>query len=171
MNQLFGEKNLHRAFEVGLLFKAIFAALEALGGLIAFFISQNFLLRLIVRLTQQDRVANPDNAVASYLLHWAQNFSISTRHFVGAYLLTHGVIKLMALVGLWRGKSWSYPVAMAVFAIFVVYQLYRFSFTHSPWLLLLSFFDLVVLWLIWKEYQIQRRAPAPHASAAARRPS
>jgi hypothetical protein len=37
--------------------------------------------------------------------------------------------------------------------------------------LLLSFFDLVVLWLIWKEYQIQRRAPAPHASAAARRPS
>lgn len=159
---------LHRAFEISLLLKAGFAVLEAAGGVIAFFVSQRFLLRLIVDLTQQGRILYPDNAVAMSLLHAAQNFSISTRHFVGLYLLAHGLIKLVTLIALWRGKIWSYPLAMLVFALFILYQLYRFSFSHSPWLLLLTGFDLAVLGLIGNEYRAQRRQQALAAAASPR---
>lgn len=157
-------RNLHRAFEISLLLKAFFAALEALGGVLAFLVPQRFILNLIVELTQQGRILYPDNAVAMFLVHAAENFSISTRHFVGLYLLTHGLVKLVALAGLWRDKSWAYPFAMVVFILFIVYQLYRFTFTHSPWLLLLTVFDIVVLGLIWNECR-QRQRPQ-HAAAA-----
>jgi uncharacterized membrane protein len=174
MNQVFAEKNLHRAFEVGLVFKAVFAVLEAVGGFVAFFIPQRFVLRLIVELTQQElAAANPNNVIAHFLIQTAQNFSISGQHFIGIYLATHGIVKLLVLAGLWRGKMWSYPLAIAVFAIFILYQLYRFTFTHSPWLLLLTLMDLTVVWLTWHEYRERKRqvhrtreAPAARSSPA-----
>jgi len=165
MNQVFDGKNLHRAFEVSIALKAFFAVLEAAGGLIAFFIPQSFILRQIVTLTQQGRILHEDNAIAAFLLHSAQNFSISTRHFVGIYLLTHGIIKLVVIAALWREKMWAFPLAILVFVLFIVYQLYRFSFTHSPWLMLLTIFDVAVLWLIWNEYRA-RRAPASRSAMA-----
>jgi uncharacterized membrane protein len=165
MNSAARQRNLHRVFEISLLLKAFFAVLEALGGIVAFLVPQRFLLRLIIELTQQGGILHPDNAVSEALIHWAQNFSISTRHFVGLYLLTHGLVKLLALLGLWRDKSWAYPFAIIVFVLFIIYQLYRFTFTHSPWLLLLTVFDIAVLGLIWNEYRMRRdrpaRSPAP----------
>jgi uncharacterized membrane protein len=43
-----------------------------------------------------------------------------------------------------------------VFGAFIVYQLYRFTFTHGIGLIALSVFDLVVIWLIWLEYRALR---------------
>jgi len=45
-------------------------------------------------------------------------------------------------------------------AIFVGYQLYRFSHTHSLVLLGFMCFDLLILYLIWIEYRRRRRSPA-----------
>jgi uncharacterized membrane protein len=42
---------------------------------------------------------------------------------------------------------------MIVFAVFVVYQLHRFTVTHAILLIPLSLFDLVVIGLIWLEYR------------------
>ena len=39
---------------------------------------------------------------------------------------------------------------------FIVYQLYRFSYTHGWALIVLSVFDIVVVWLIWHEYRVVR---------------
>jgi uncharacterized membrane protein len=36
-------------------------------------------------------------------------------------------------------------------------QLYRYVFTHSPWLLVLTALDLVVILLTWHEYRLLRR--------------
>jgi uncharacterized membrane protein len=42
-------------------------------------------------------------------------------------------------------------------AAFVVYQLYRFLFTHSLWLIALTVLDLIVAFLIWREYQVRKK--------------
>jgi uncharacterized membrane protein len=57
-----------------------------------------------------------------------------------------------------RGKLWAYPLSIWVLLAFIAYQLYRYTFTHSIGLILLSIFDLVVLWLIWHEYRTVRAA-------------
>ncbi len=85
---------------------------------------------------------------------------LGTQRFLALYLLGHGVVKLWLIVGLLRERLWYYPVALVVFALFIVYQLYRFSFTHSVWLLLISVVDVVVIGLTWHEYRYLHRSKA-----------
>ena len=64
----------------------------------------------------------------------------------------------MALVvGLLREKLWAYPASLIVLTLFVLYQLYRFSYTHGLGLIVLTLFDIVVMGLIWHEYGLMRR--------------
>ncbi len=152
------EKNIHLVFEVSLILKAIFATFEILGGIFAYFISQQFLLSVVSTITADELAEDPRDLISNYFLHSAQNLSISTQHFTAFYLLSHGVIKLFVIIGLLRKKLWYYPTALVVFGLFIVYQLYRFSFTHSIWLLLLTALDLIVMWLTWHEYKYLRRS-------------
>jgi uncharacterized membrane protein len=164
MNKLFAEKNLHLAFEISLIFKGIFALLEIAGGVLAYFITQQFLLRLVLAITQEELTEDPHDIVARLLLQSAQDFSISAQHFTAFYLLSHGIIKALVIAGLLRGILWFYPLAIAVFAFFVVYQLYRFNFTHSIWLLFITLVDIIVIWLTWHEYNFLRKHRASVSS-------
>ncbi|ESX08039.1 hypothetical protein X766_34440 [Mesorhizobium sp. LSJC255A00] len=39
----------------------------------------------------------------------------------------------------------------------MIYQVYRYSYTYSPGLLVLTVFDAVVMVLIWHEWGVMRR--------------
>ena len=162
------EKTTHFLFQLSLLCKAVFAAAEILAGIGAYFVTQQFVFRLIDRLTSLDVFQDPHDLIASYLYTSAQHFSVSTRNFTAAYLLSHGVVKLWLIVGLLRQKHWYYPLAIAVFGLFVAYQLYRFSLSHSPWLILITVVDLVVIALTWQEYRYVRRSSVLSGIAAKR---
>lgn len=157
MNKIFKEKNLHLVFEITLILKGIFALLEIIGGILAYFMTQGFLLRLVVAITQEELTEDPRDFVARYLLQSAQDFSVSSQHFTSLYLLSHGIIKIFLVAGLLRKKFWFYPLAIIVFVFFILYQFFRFSVTHSFWLLVITLLDVIVIWLTWHEYRYLRR--------------
>lgn len=72
------------------------------------------------------------------------------------YLLGHGVLKLWLIVSLLRERLWYCPISMVVFGLFIAYQLYRYTFTYSIWLLLITALDIVILGLTWHEYRFLR---------------
>src|SRR5262249_24081295 len=115
IKQLFEEKNIRRLFEFNLLVKGLFAFFEIVGGITPYFISPQFILRTVQSITQNELSEDPRDFISSHLLHWAENFSVSTQHFTAFYLLSHGVIKLWLIWGLYRDKLWYYPVSIAVF--------------------------------------------------------
>jgi len=141
--------NTHRIFQLTLLCKGAFAVAEIAAGISAYFVTQQFLFTLVERV-------HPHDLIANYLHASVDHFSLSTRNFTAAYLLSHGIIKLWLIIGLLRGKLWSYPVAIAVFGAFIVYQLYRFTLRHSLWLVLITIVDIVVIPLTWQEYRARR---------------
>ncbi len=157
IKKLFEEKNVHALFELSLILKGILALFEIAGGILAYFISQQFLLNLVFVITQGELTEDPQDALANFLLHSTQGFSLSAQHFVALYLFGHGLIKLFLIIGLLREKLWYYPTALIVFGLFIVYQLYRWSFTHSLWLLFITVLDAVVIWLTWHEYRYMRK--------------
>ena len=132
------ENRTHFLFQLSLLCKAMFAAAEILAGIGAYFVTQQLVFRLVDRLTRAELFQHPHDLIANYLYASAEHFSLSTRNFTAAYLLSHGVVKLWLIVGLLREKHWYFPLAIAVFGLFIVYQLYRFSLSHSPWLILIT---------------------------------
>lgn len=154
----FEERKVHLAFEISLLLKGAFALAEIVGGIAVYFVTRQFLLDLVNAATQEELTEDPRDFIANHLLLGAQSLSIGARHFAAFYLVSHGVIKLWLIVGLLRKKLWYYPTAIVVFGLFIVYQLYRFSFTHSVWLLLITALDIVVIWLAWYEYKYLRYA-------------
>jgi len=151
------EHRIHQIFEISVLLKGAHALLECAGGLAFAFVSTDTIARLVNAFTQEELIADPDDFLASHLLSMAQNFSVATEHFYAFYLLSHGIVKLLLVIGLLRNKLWSYPASLVVLAAFIAYQLYRFSYTHGVGLIILTVFDIFVIGLIWHEYQLVRR--------------
>ncbi|CNC59604.1 DUF2127 domain-containing protein [Yersinia intermedia] len=152
-NHIFGEKNIHAVFELSLLLKAILAMMEIIAGILTYFVTPKFLLDILHRITQVEFIEDRGDMVANYLLHAAQNLSISSLHFAAFYLLIHGVVKLWVIIGLWRKKLGYYPAAITIFSLFIIYQLYRYTFTHSVLLILITALDAVVIALTLLEYR------------------
>lgn len=151
------EQRIHQLFEVSVLLKGAHALIECISGIALAFISTNTIVNLANRLTQDELIEDPHDLVATHLLAWAQNFSVGTKTFYAFYLLSHGAVKIFLVVGLLRGKLWSYPASLIVLGLFIVYQIYRFAYTHGAGLIILTIFDVFVMGLIWHEYRLVRR--------------
>jgi uncharacterized membrane protein len=147
---------LDRAFAVGIILKGLDGVLEVVGGLLLLVISPTTIDQLTRFLTQHELSQDPHDFLATRLLHAAGSLTGSSLEFGAAYLLLHGVVKVVLVAALLRDKIWAYPWMIAFLAIFIVYQIYRMTFAFSIWLLALTVFDLVVVWLTYREYGKQR---------------
>jgi uncharacterized membrane protein len=151
------ERRIHQIFELGVLLKGAHAVLECIGGAALAVIAPGTIAAMVNAWTQDELVEDPDDFVATHLLAWAQGFSVATQHFYAFYLLSHGVVKIMLVLGLLRGKLWSYPASLAALGVFIAYQVYRWGHTHSLGLIALTVFDLAMIWLIWHEWRVMRQ--------------
>jgi uncharacterized membrane protein len=151
------ERRIHQVFWASILLKGALAVIECMGGIALALIGTSTIANLANALTQEELIEDPNDFVAKHLLSLAQNFSIETKHFYSFYLLSHGAVKLLLVIGLLRGRLWSYPASLIVLALFVAYQLYRFSYTHGAGLVVLTVFDIFLIGLIWHEYGLVRR--------------
>jgi uncharacterized membrane protein len=156
------EKRIHQLFDITVALKGVHALIEIAGGALLYFVSTAEIAKLINRLTQEELLEDPNDFIATHLLHFAQGFSVHKRDFYAFYLLSHGLVKLVLVAGLLREKLWAYPASFAVFGAFIAYQLYRYSYTHDFGLILLSIFDLFVIALAVHEYRLLRRHLPTH---------
>ena len=150
------EHRIHQIFQVSVLLKGAHALIECVGGVILALANTSTIIAIVNTWTQDELIEDRNDFIATHLLSWAQGFSVATKHFYAFYLLSHGALKLLLVVGLLKNKLWSYPASLVVLALFIVYQLYRFSYTHSAGLIVLTIFDIFVMALIWHEYNLIR---------------
>jgi uncharacterized membrane protein len=152
---------LDRAFAVGIVLKGVDGVLEVVGGLLLLVVSPATIDLLTRTLTQHELSEDPHDFLATRLLHAAGSLSGSSLRFGAAYLLLHGVVKVLLVTALLRDKIWAYPWMIAFLIAFIVYQVYRMTFAFSIGLLGLTIFDLVVVWLTYREYGKQQAARVP----------
>jgi uncharacterized membrane protein len=144
---------LHNSFEIGIFIKGIDGILEILGGLLLIIINPLRLNKLIILLTMHELSEDPKDRIAHFLIGISRQFSVSSQHFGIFYLLSHGIIKLILVCMLFQRKIWAYPVTIVSLVFFIGYQLYRYLYNHSIWLMILTAFDIIIIILTWIEYQ------------------
>lgn len=149
------EKNIRLIFVVSIFLKGVNALLEIIVGFIFLFTGAATAITWFF--IQGELIEDPGDLVANSILHYLPYFSGHAQFFVSWYLLSHGIIKLFLAVALLRNKLWAYPAAIVVFALFIIYQLYRFTYTHSIFLIIFTVVDLAVIWLTWHEYRIMKK--------------
>ena len=157
MEWLQKEHNIRKLFRIGTIFKIILAILQIISGFLIFIISQSLIKKWIVTLTQGELAEDSRDYFATHLLNFGTNFSLSSKLFIAIYLFSHGVIKFSLLYGVWKNKLIAYPLSAVAFSLFLLYQLYRYQFTHSIWLLILSVVDIVYITLILHEYKLLKK--------------
>ena len=153
---------LDESFKVSLVLKGVDGFLEVLGGALLLAISPATMDRLARDLFQHELSEDPNDFVAHHVLHLTANLH-ATQLFGAIYLLSHGVAKLVMVIGLWKRQRWAYPFALTFLIAFVVYQLYRMTFAPSVSLALLTVFDVFVIWLVWRDYGEQHTKAADAA--------
>lgn len=144
----------HDAFRAGIGVKGFDGILETLGGVLLWFVKpssfawlQTFWLGLLAQ--------NRHDFIAEHMLRISERLTGRDPVFASVYLLSHGLIKVILAIVLWMNELWAYPLAIAVFSAFCVYQVYRFTHTHSEALVWLTVFDVGVVILTWREYRLQ----------------
>jgi uncharacterized membrane protein len=142
------ERRIHQIFITSVLFKGAHALIEIAGGLALYLFSADAIARWLDEIDRHSWIA--------------RYFPLSEQHFYAFYLLGHGLLKSIVVIGLLRERLWAYPASFAVFGAFIAYQLYRYSFTHEIALILLSIFDLFVIALAVHEYRLLRKHLPTH---------
>lgn len=147
-------------FRAGVVLKGIDGILEVLGAFALWIVNPSQIARLVNLLTYDELAEDPHDFIANHLLHAIAHFTSATQHFMAIYLFGHGIVKLLLVVALLKRKIWAFPTAILIFGGFVVSQIYRYTFTHSLGLILITLIDLVVIWFVWLEYRSMKH-PEP----------
>jgi len=143
----------HIGFDIGLILKSLFAAGEVLGGIAMTFVTPEKLNRLIAWITAGESSEGPHDWLVNYLITFGHRFTLDAQQFASFYLLSHGLVKLVVLFLLWKKKLWAYPLSIAVFVGFIIYQMVRFANSYSIMMLFLTFLDMVMIFLTIMEYR------------------
>ncbi|AGK97571.1 DUF2127 domain-containing protein [Clostridium pasteurianum] len=143
----------HKGFEIGILLKGVDAILQIIGGILLIFLNPNRLNKLVVLLTQHELSEDPRDIIANFFIKSSLRFNLSTQHFGVFYLISHGIIKLILVVLLWRKKTFAYPLTILSLTLFIIYQIYGYMLNHSVGLIVLTIFDIIMIILTSIEYQ------------------
>lgn len=132
--------------------------MEAAGGLLAFFVSPDMLHNIVSALVRHELIEDPKDFIANYLMAMTHQYIPSVQVFIGVYLLAHGAIKIFLVYNLLKSRMWAYPIAIIVFSLFTIYQLYAYFVSPHFSLLLLTILDVVVVVLTILEWRRVTRA-------------
>jgi len=146
-------KITHILFEIGIFLKGLNGFLQIIGGFLLIFLKPSTFNKIVVLLTQNELSEDSQDLVANFLLKTAHQLSVNSQIFGVIFLLTHGLVKIFLVVSLRQRKLWAYPMAIVFFLAFIFYQLYRFTLSHSPWMIILTVLDIFVVVLTWLEYR------------------
>ncbi len=98
------ERRIHQIFEVSVWLKGAHALIECLGGVLLYFVTTSAIASWVNAFTQEELIEDPNDFIAGHLSQMASSFSVASKEFYAFYLLSHGLIKLLLVAGLLRGK-------------------------------------------------------------------
>lgn len=147
------QKIVDVSFDIVLFFKTAFAIFETIAGIALFFITQDFINKIVDKTLEY--ISN--DWFADFIINMSHHFTLSAQYLAAFYLLIHGVVKLAALILLWKKVLWSYPMSIVMFFGFIVYQMYEFSQKGSIAMIVFTVIDLLMIILTWLEYKEMKR--------------
>lgn len=154
---------LDKIFEGGIIIKGVTGLLEFIGGILLLIFSPTQIHHFIAFVTQRELLEDPHDKIANLLLHGTSHISSGGRVFAITYLWIHAVIKLIAVIGILKNQLWAYPFSLITLGLLMLYQAYTIFFVKvSVGMIILTVFDIFILWLIWREYdKVQQSLSAP----------
>lgn len=143
-----------RMYRIGIIIKGIDGLLEFVAGA-AILISPHLVHIVLDSVAGEfgEHNARPFQFIAQYVGRVDTQLLHSGLLFLTLFLITHGAVKLGLVYCLLRRIERAYPVALVILVVFLVYQVYVLITAPSILMGLFTVLDVVIIWLVWNEYQ------------------
>ncbi|SDB95133.1 Uncharacterized membrane protein [Raineyella antarctica] len=148
-----GDRLLDRTFFVSLILKGLDGVLELIGGVVLLVVTPSQIQLAVAAVTRGEFAEDPNDLVATLLVRYAGQLNVSLTLFGAWYLLVHGVVKVLLVGAVLRDRLWAYPWLIGFLVAFVGYQSYELVVHYTWGLLLLTLFDVFILYLTYREYR------------------
>jgi len=156
------ENTIYELFKWSLLIKGTISLGEIIVGCITLLLPPGLVLAFVDTL----RAYFPGDVhdfILTHVLAELDKFTQATVLFVSLYLLARGITKLFLVWNLLRGRLWAYPASLVTLGLFMIFQLYQIVTGGSIFIIFITLFDAIVVYLIWREYRIVLRHRAEKA--------
>ena len=147
----------HHLFQLGMVVKGLDGILEVAGGVLLAVLGPAGVGRTVTFLTQHELSEDPGDRLARWVVEHFGHLAAGTVLFASAYLLVHGAVKVVLAAGLIRGRLGVFPWGLGFLGTFILYQAYRLTVRPSVGLAALTVLDLVIVALVWREYEALRK--------------
>lgn len=141
-------------FLIGMWWRIVYGFARTVLGL-ALFRSVGLPLQevgFIQKIMEHELTDAPTDVIVSAFGQAFNHQPVYITYFLAFYFIFWGVVDIVLSVSLLRDRLWSFNVSYLLIGVFVVYEVLRFTRTHSSVLLAVIVIDIVVLWLIRREH-------------------
>ncbi len=105
------------------------------------------------RVFRNELTDDPQDHIFSFLAHSLTQQGFSITYFLAAHFLFWGVIDIVLSYTMIRHHLWAFTTSIALIILFMFYEIYRFTHTHSLILLAFIVTDVFFVYLIRHEYE------------------
>ena len=162
MDPIIEEKQIRTYFLVSIFLKGAISFVECVAGVAAFFVSLPEFFQATLGIAAQVLGPSLSALIIPHLEKIVTEVTSMSVGFIGLYLLSRGLIKLVLIVAMLKNELRAYPLSLLVIGGFVLYQCYQIATHGSLGVVVLTVFDLIVMYFIWREYKILCSHPISH---------
>lgn len=142
-----------KLFQVSMWWRIIYGILRVILG-IAFLKLIGVQVSEFIRIIMSHELTQDVNDVVFnkiYFMFEKHDFTIG--YFIAGYFIFWGSVDILLSLSLLHKVRIAYPISMGLISMFILYSTFRFSYTHSLVLLGIIGIDIIILYLIYREYK------------------
>lgn len=140
-------------FRAGMWWRIFYGILRIILGTALLRLVDTSFADLVYQLLKFELIEDPTDFLIRVVYPLVEQHSFTISYFIAAHLLFWGFIDVIFSSLLLRHKLWAFPVSIALISVFVLYEIYRVSYTHSLFLAGVIIVDLFVILLTYREYK------------------
>lgn len=142
----------NRFFVISMWWRIAYGTLRTIFGFALFQAVGSPVLDVITSIMSYELTQDPSDKLYSMVSHFLGQDPLYVSYFLAIYFIFWGLIDIILSINLLRGKLWAFPASLVLIGGFIIYELIRFTYTHSSILLFIIFVDIIIFWFIEREY-------------------
>lgn len=111
------------------------------------------LIDIVTTVMEYELLQNTPDVLFSLISHTLSEHQFSVTYFLAFYFIFWGSVDAILSHHMLRDDIWAFPIALVLIGLFIIYSIFRFTYTHSLMLLAVIFMDIVIMWLVYQEYR------------------
>lgn len=151
------EKQIYQLFKWSILIKGAISVAEVIVGTLVMFTPVSIITNITDYVIKNFFGGKTEGFLVSEIISNAEALVNIGTVLIGVYLIGRGGIKLALIIGLLRNKIWAYPWSLVVIGVLVLFQVFELVKTLHLGIIFVTVFDLIVMYLIWREWNIVKR--------------